>query len=376
MDFEFTDEQRGLRDATRRMLASSAPVTATRALVDSGISYDRSLWAKGAELGWAALAIPEEHGGFGQSLADLVIVAVEHGRQVVPGPFVPTVVVADAIVSATSEVARTEVLPGLLDGSKTAAWAFAEAGRPWNRSSVSATATRAGDKIVVRGAKVGVQDAATADHLLVDVALAGSLARVLIPADSLGVTIRRQAAFDITRELDDVTFDDVLIPESGVIASGEAAATGIDASLRMITILACGELVGVGERLLDMTVEYAKVREQFDRPIGSFQAIKHKCATMRIWLQGSTAATYYAAMAVAAHVPDADRAVSVAKSFTSDAIVKLAGEALQVHGGIGFTWEHDLHLYLRRAKSLELLYGDVAWHRELLCRDLVASGAS
>ena len=373
MDFELSEEQLGLQDSTRRLLATSADLAATRKVIESGAGFDWSLWRKGADLGWPALALPERLDGFGQQLVDLAVVAVEQGRVVLPSPFLPTVVVADAIASSPNDSLQKEIVPQLAAGTATAAWAFAEPGQPWSAAGLGLRASRDGDGFTLDGRKVAVQDARSAQWILLDAVLDGEPARFLVGRDAAGMTMRRQQAFDITRELDDITVEAVRLPGEALLSRGSEAARGIERSLRMITVLACAELVGVAERLLAMTTEHVKVREQFGRPIGSFQAIKHKCATMRIWAQASAAATYYAAMAVDAGAEEADRAVSVAKAYVSDAVSRLAGEALQAHGGIGFTWEHDLHLYLRRAKSNELLYGDPAWHRERLCQLLEAA---
>lgn len=367
MDFELSDEQQALRDAGRKLLASLAPLSRTRAISESGDGFDRAAWRKGADLGWPALALDEQHGGFGQGLADLAIVSVDHGRFVLPSPFIPTVVVADALATADAK-AYGRTIEALGSGDLTAAWAVAESGDSCGDAVPSSRAAEHGDGYRLSGAKALVQDAGSADVLLVDAALDGERARFLVPASADGITIRRVAALDITRELDDVGFADVLVDPDALIARGDAAVAGWARSLARTTVLLCAELVGVGERLLEMTVEYTGQRVQFGRAIGSFQAVKHKCATMRVWLQASTAATYYAAMAVEAGTADPDRAVSSAKAFVSDAITQLAGEALQLHGGIGFTWEHDLHLYLRRAKSNALLFGNAAYHRERLCR--------
>jgi alkylation response protein AidB-like acyl-CoA dehydrogenase len=373
VDFELSEEQLGLRDSTRRLLAASADVAATRKVIESGAGFDGSLWRKGADLGWPALALPEELDGFGQQLVDLAVVATEHGRAVLPSPFLPTVVAADAIATSTNVTLRQEIAPQLAAGTATASWAFAEPGQPWSAAGLGLRASRDGDGFTLDGKKIAVQDASAAQWLLVDAALDGAPARFVTGRDTAGLTIRRQQAFDITRELDDITLAGVRLPAVALLSRGEEARRSIERSLRMITVLACAELVGVAERLLAMTIEHVKVREQFGRPIGGFQAIKHKCATMRIWAEASAAATWYAAMAVDAGTEDCDRAVSVAKAYVGDAVSRLAGEALQAHGGIGFTWEHDLHLYLRRAKSNELLYGDPGWHRERLCQLLEAA---
>ncbi|MDV3136392.1 hypothetical protein M1248_30910 [Mycobacterium sp. 29Ha] len=180
--------------------------------------------------------------------------------------------------------------------------------------------------------------------------------------------IERQQTLDVTRVYSDVTLDDVIVSDDALFASGDAAQTEIARSSHVNAVLACAELTGVGKKLLEMTLEYAAQRVQFGRPVGSYQAVKHKCADIRMWVQSATAATYYAAMAIDAQTSDHARAVSVAKVCASDAITRVAGEALQLHGGVGFTWEHDLHLNLRRARTNALLYGDATHHQELLCK--------
>lgn len=370
MDFEFTDEQRALQESTRGLLAAKATVAITRRLLDSGDDFDPGLWRQGAELGWPALAVAEEYGGLGQHLVELVIVGVEHGRFLLPSPFIPTVVVADALAGATTLVGRLDMLRELLAGSASATWAFGERGRPWSVDSLRLRARAAGDGYVLTGDKAHVQDAGFARWLLVDAILDGQPARFVMPADTAGVSLQREQTLDVTRAFYDVAFDDVTLPSDSLLSSGPEAACAVNRSAQMAMVLVCAELVGIGERLLEMTGQYVKDRVQFGRAVGSFQAVKHKCATMRLWVQAATAATYYAAMAVDAQAHDHARAVSVAKVYTSDAICRVAGEALQLHGGIGFTWEHDLHLYIRRARTNALLYGDAAHHRELLCRTI------
>ena len=374
MDFEFTEEQRALQESTRGLLAAKAPLETTRELFDTADDFDAKLWQQGAELGWPALAVAEDDGGLGQQLVDLVIVAVEHGRHLLPSPFAPTVIVADALAGATLPQ-RSEILTELVAGSATAAWAFGERGRPWALDSLRMQASSAAEGNTLTGEKAHVQDAASARFLLVDAMLDAQPARFLVPADSAGLTLHQAQTLDITRAYYDVSFDGVSVPVASLLASGSEAAGAIERSAHMAVVLTCAELVGIGERLLEMTVQYAKDRVQFGRPIGSFQAVKHKCATMRLWVQAATAATYHAAMTVDANAPDRARAVSVAKAYASDAICRAAGEALQIHGGVGFTWEHDLHLYIRRARTNALLYGDTTRHRELLCRTLEHSVA-
>lgn len=375
MDFEFTDEQRGLRESSRGLLAAKGSVAATRGVIDFGDDFDVSLWQLGADLGWPALAIAEADGGLGQQLVDLVLVAVEHGRCVLPSPLIPTVVVADALARA-AVAGRPKILPALAEGSATAAWAFAEQRHQWSAAGIQMTASATTGGYLLAGEKANVQDARSARWLLVDALLDRQPARFLVANDSRGVTSHRQQTLDLTRAFYDVTFDDVQVAGDTLLATGPDALIGIERSSHMIAVLACAELVGVGERLLEMTVQHVNDRVQFGRAVGSFQAVKHKCADMRLWVQAATAATYYAAMTLDADAADQARAVSVAKSYTSGAICRAAGEALQLHGGIGFTWEHDLHLYIRRARTNALLYGDVPHHRELLCRSLENDAAA
>ncbi len=373
MDFELTDEQRAIRDSTRSLLQSHPG--AARALADTAAGFDAGLWRQGTELGWSALAAPEEAGGLGQGVADLAIVAVEHGRFVTASPFMPTVAVLDALLRSGTDH-HAALIDALISGESSAAWAFTEPRRSPTVDALQTTAVAADSGYRITGEKVTVADASAADVLLVDAVLDGNPARFLVPRDASGVKIRRIESLDITRELDDITLDDVHVGQEAMLGSTDTARAAMERTLRLMTVLACAELVGVGEYLLETSVEYAKDREQFGVPIGSFQAVKHKCADMRMWVQASRAATLHAAMSLdadeAGSSPETAKAVSVAKAFVSESICKTAGEALQVHGGIGFTWEHDLHLYIRRARANAALYGDAGHHHEALCALLEA----
>lgn len=369
MNFELTDEQQGLVETTRSLLATKSPITRVRELMDSGSGFDAELWRHGAEVGWPGLAIAEADGGLGQGCVDLALVAVELGRALAGTPFISTVVTADALSHTGTEQAGA-LLPTIADGSSIGTWAFAEFGQPWSIDAISTQAQRHGSGFVLHGAKASVPDADVAGILLVDALLDGAPARFVVPADSPGVGIRRQQTLDVARSYCDVTFDGVALESCALLDCATTAASSIARTMALNTVLTCAELVGIGQRLLAMTVDYVKDRVQFGKPVGSFQAVKHKCADMRIWVQASTAATYHSAMALDADHPSIERSVSSAKAYVSDAINRVAGNALQLHGGIGFTWEHDLHLYLRRARVGSLLCGDATHHRELLCRQV------
>jgi alkylation response protein AidB-like acyl-CoA dehydrogenase len=377
VDFSLSEEQRMLVDSTRQLLARDSPISRVRELADQdGLGYDPRVWKKGSELGWPALPIAEDYGGLGRDLVDAALIAEEHGRTVQPGPLLSNIVVAEAISRSDSDDLRARVLPSLATGEAVATWAFAEPRQPWDVDSVHATAVEAANGYRLTGVKTAVQNAEGARWILVTARVNGHLAQFLVERDTPGLSVRRQHTIDITRRFDEVRFDDVAIPASAVVNASAQAAAAIGRQLRCGAVLICAESLGVGETVLDMSVEYAKLRIQFGRPIGSFQAVKHKCATMRMWLQASKAATYYAAMAVAADADDAWEAASVAKAYTGAAIANLTSEALQVHGGIGFTWEHNLHLYHRRAKANQVLFGDPFLHHERLAAIVEASAAS
>jgi alkylation response protein AidB-like acyl-CoA dehydrogenase len=358
VDFELSDEQAMLRDASRELLHNRSSAPQVRALLDADVDVDPDLWRLGAELGWPGLALPEEHGGSGQGLIELAIVAEELGRALARGPFLSSAVVGSAVARGGSPALQAEVLPALAAGSASASWAFAEPGAPWTLDGITAAARADGDVFVLDGVKTAVRDAGSARWLLVTALLDGAPASFLV--DRAGLDVRRQRVLDLTRSFYEVRFDGVRVPAARRVGGD------VQWLLDEAAVLGCAEALGGIERMLEMTVEYTSVRVQFGRPIGSFQAVKHGAAALAIHAHASRAATYYAAMAADAGAPDASRAACVAASYVSGALGEVAGEALQLHGGIGFTWEHDLHLYLRRAKVDAVLHGDAPAHRTRL----------
>jgi alkylation response protein AidB-like acyl-CoA dehydrogenase len=350
VDFELTEEQAALREVSRGMLAVSCPPQLVRSLAACGADVDDKLWRRGTELGWAGLAVPEKHDGAGQGLVELCIVAEELGRAAAPGPF------ADSALAglALARFGRPELLAALAAGELKVSLAChgPVAGR------------YDGDDLVLSGRATAVQSAATADWLLVTAAvpqMPGEAGRRLVLVSRPATAVEPRRTMDETRRWYDVVLDGVRVPAADVVTADEA---GLQWLTDAAAVLSAADSLGAGERLLEMTVGYVKVREQFGRPLGSFQSVKHKVTDMLTTLKGARAATYYAAMALDAGTADATVAASVAKAFTAEGVAALAGEALQAHGGIGFTWEHDLHLYLRRAKVNEMLYGAPAEHYE------------
>ncbi|MGW5715182.1 acyl-CoA dehydrogenase family protein [Amycolatopsis sp. NPDC003865] len=367
MDYELSEEQAMVRDAARELLTDHAPARAQT----TGDDVDPVLWALTVAQGWPGLAVPVEFGGSGLGLVELTLLAEEIGRAVTRGPFVSTALVGLALARTGSPSLRAETLPALAAGTAWATWAFAEPGSPWTPDGVRSTTARGdGDDVVVDGVKTAVPDAGGAHWLLVTAREGDGVASFLVDRDTPGVSVRRQNVVDLTRAFYEVRLDGVRVPSRRRLVAEPADLRRL---LDDAAVLTAADTLGALDRLLAMTVDHLRVRVQFDRPLGSFQALKHKCATMAMAVHGIRAATYHAAMTADAGSPDAERAACVAASYSSAAAGEVAGEALQLHGGIGFTWEHDLHLYLRRAQTDAVLHGDAALHRDRLC-DLIRPG--
>ncbi|MET0628354.1 MAG: acyl-CoA dehydrogenase family protein [Acidimicrobiia bacterium] len=367
MDLDLSADQELFVETTRRFLEAECPIVEVRRLHDAEVSFERHYWRKGAELGWTATLVPEDDGGgsvSGDGLLDLVLVAEEMGRLVSPGPLVPVNVVAEAIVRSGSAEQRAEVLPGLVSGELIATWAFAEEDASWDAAGVKLTATEAGDGWVLAGTKTFVQDAMAADLLLVTARTGDGLSQFLVPADAAGVSITKLGSLDFTRQFGRVDFADVAVPSSAVVGVVGDAGDDVERQMQVALVLQNAETVGATSTVLDFTLEYAKDRIAFGRPIGSYQALKHRFADMRTWLEACHGTVTASAKAVQADADDASELVSVAKAYIADRCPAIIQDCVQLHGGIGVTWEHDLHLYLRRVAQNAVLYGSVSQHRE------------
>ena len=373
VNFELSEEQEMLREASRDLLSDRAPIGHVRAWTDRDEDVDPEVWRLTAGLGWPGLGLPEEYGGTGQGLVELTLVAEELGRALGRGPFAPTSAVGRALAAAGSPELRAEVLPELASGSGWATWAFAEPHAPWSLDGIRATARTDGDAIVLDGVKTAVQDAGGARRLLVTARHDGVPASFLVDRAGPGVTVRRQQVLDLTRSFYEVRFHGVRVPHERRL---DARPEEIQRLLDEASVLRCADALGVMQRMLELTVEHTGSRVQFGRPIGTFQAVKHACADMALLVHGARAATSYAAMSADAGADDAGRAACAAASYVAAGAAEFAARALQLHGGIGFTWEHDLHLHLRRARADSVLYGDAAVHRDRLCTLLRRSPAS
>jgi alkylation response protein AidB-like acyl-CoA dehydrogenase len=365
-----SEDQQLLRETTRRFLDQRAPVASTRALIEDPVGFDRDIWRQGAELGWVSIFVPEACGGMAESASgavDAAIVAEELGRVVFAGPFLPANVVAFALAARGSDSQREAVLPALAAGELIATWCFAGNGAASGTDASGVQAPSSGDGFVLDGVSGYVQDAHVADQLLVTAQAAAGTTQFLLPASTDGITVTPLDALDLGRRLSEVRFDSVAADASSVVGAVGGAAPDVERQLQLALALQCAETVGLVERAFEVTVEYAKDRVAFGRPIGSFQALKHRMADHAMWLEAARAITEHAARAVHTEAVDAGIATSIAKSHVGRSATEITRDCVQIHGGIGVTWEHDLHLYVRRAVSNEALWGTPAAHHERLC---------
>ncbi len=373
MDLGLSEDQELLREMTRKFLESQVPLGVVRRLGDGSAGFDRDWWRRGAELGWTSMLVPEEHGGgslAGQGLLDLVIVAEEMGRLVSPGPLLATNVVAAAVAARGTTEQQRALLPGIVSGDTVATWALFEPGGRWQPDDVQLEAKPHGDGFVVRGTKSPVEAAGQADTFLVTARTGDGLSQFLVPARTAGVTVARMESLDLVRRFAEVRFDDVHVPGSALVGETGRAAADVERQLEVALVLQCAETVGVVDRVFEFTLEYMFDRFSFGRPLASYQALKHRVADMKLWLEASHATATAAARAVQAREQDASVLASAAKSYIGDHATAIIQECVQMHGGMGVTWEHDIHLYLRRATVNRVQYGVPSEHRERVARQI------
>jgi alkylation response protein AidB-like acyl-CoA dehydrogenase len=371
MDFGFSQEQEMLRATARKFFENECPSTFVRTMMDGPAGTTPEFWQKLAEQGWLGLIYPESYGGVGLGLVDLSVLMEEMGRAVMPGPFFSTVLLGGlALFEAGSESQKKEWLTKIASGEAKVTLAWTEPNARWDARGATLTAKEMSGGFVLSGTKLFVHDAHTADALVV-VALTGErgapedgISLFLVPRGTPGLDVKLLPAMDQTRKLCEVTFTNVTVgPEALVGEKGDGwgpLAKVIDKA----TVALCAEMCGGAQKVLEMTTEYAKIRIAFGKPIGSYQGVKHKAADMLVDVENAKSITYYAAWAVDEGIPEAPLAASMAKAYVSDAYRRVAGIGIQLHGGIGFTWEHDLHLYFKRAKGSEFTFGDATYHRE------------
>jgi alkylation response protein AidB-like acyl-CoA dehydrogenase len=371
MEFSFSESQDELRRAARRFLEVASSEERVRAAMETEQGYDSNVWEQlSEELGWTALTIPEEYGGLGMTYLDLHPLMEEMGRALLCSPFFSTICLgANALLLGGSDDQKQRYLPGTAAGETTATLAHTERSNPMNADGVEATYSQNETGYILRGEKRFVLDGHTADLLIVSARSEGSkgtegVSLFLLPGDADGVKRTWLPTMDQTRRLASLELNDVAIPGDGLLGEEGGGWDLCEQTLDLGRIALAAEQVGAAEMCLEMSVEYAKVRQQFGRPIGSFQAIKHKCADMLMLIESARSAAFYASALAAQADANLGEASSSAKAFCSDTFFHCAAEAIQIHGGIGFTWEHPAHMYFKRAKATEILLGDPFFHRE------------
>jgi alkylation response protein AidB-like acyl-CoA dehydrogenase len=373
MDFGFSEEQEMLRHSARQFLESECAMPYVRKMMEDDAGYSEEQWRKMADLGWQGLIFSEQYGGSGLNMVDLIVVLEEMGRVVMPGPFFATVLLGGVpIALAGTEEQKKRYLPEIAAGKLKATLAQVEESGRWDAEGIELPAKKDGSAYDLSGTKLFVHDAHNADLLVVPARTSRKgtkgITLFLVDAKQKGVQITLLKTMDQTRKLSEVNLSNVKVGKDSVLGTVGQGWALLDRIVDRAKVGLCAEMCGGAQKVLEMSVEYAKVREQFGRPIGSFQAIQHKCANMMVQTESAKSAAYYAAWAVANDVPEAHLAACMAKAYCSDAYRFVTAEGVQIHGGIGFTWEHDMHLYFKRAKGSEVTFGDATWNRELVAQ--------
>jgi alkylation response protein AidB-like acyl-CoA dehydrogenase len=367
MNFAFTEEQDELRKTVRAFLESKSPETAVREQMETEAGYDAAVWSQmGEQMGLQGLSIPEEYGGSGYGFVELGIVLEEMGRALLCAPFYASVVLAaNTLLHSGDDAAKKAHLPGIANGETIATVAFTEPSGKWDEAGITMEATAAGDGFTLTGTKMFVLDGHTASLVIVAARTPKGVSLFAVDGSASGLTRTALSTMDQTRKQAKLEFSKTPATLIGTEGGGwQVLSTVLD----LAAVGLAAEQVGGAQKVLEMAVEYAKVRVQFGRPIGSFQAIKHKCADMLLEVESAKSAAYYGMWCASEMNDELPSVASLAKAYCSEAYFHATAENIQIHGGIGFTWEHPAHLYFKRAKSSELLFGDPTYHRELLAQ--------
>jgi alkylation response protein AidB-like acyl-CoA dehydrogenase len=363
MEFDLSKPQKLLQQSARDLFARECPAKRVRELMATDTALHPELWSAVADQGWLGIHLDESHGGLGLGTVELAVVAEEMGRACFPGPFLGSLWAATLMAEAGG---KSQHLKRLTSGESKGAVALLEPDTGWNPAETQLKAVAAGDGLALDGRKSFVLDAGVADVIVCVARTNDGLALVAVPAKTPGVKVTATPALDPTRKLYDVALAGVRVEADDVLAVGRQAERALERSMQVVTLAIAADMLGGMQWILSNSVEYAKTRQQFGKVIGSFQAVQHMCADMLLWTESSRSAIYFAAWALGAEGDSAARAVSTAKAYASDASREVANRGVQVHGGIGFTWEHDLQLYYKRSKASEIMLGDATYHRARL----------
>ncbi|MBI5880184.1 MAG: acyl-CoA/acyl-ACP dehydrogenase [Chloroflexi bacterium] len=376
MDFDFTSDQVMLRNTVREYLTDKCTSQFVRSMFDDQAGYSKAMWKEMADNGWLGLTFPEDNGGLGLGQVELSMILEEMGRAVLPSPYFASVVLAGAaIADAGDKAQKDKYLGGIGSGELIATMGWLEDATSWGPGAINLKAESGGGGFVLNGLKRFVPFAHVADVAIVAARTSSKpdgITLFAVDMKSQGVATTPVTNMDLTSKAAEVSFSNVRVPEENVIGDVDGGWPVLKRLLDKAAVSAAAEMLGASRKSMEMSVDYAKVRETFGQPIGTFQAIKHMAADMLVEVESSHGAVYYASWAQAAGAPDASLAASVAKAYVGDASRKVCGDSIQLHGGIGFTWEFDLHLYFKRAKYYEPMFGDADYHREQALRTLEA----
>jgi alkylation response protein AidB-like acyl-CoA dehydrogenase len=371
MNVELTEEQTLLQSTSRQFLDQALSLDALRHRSENDLALSRDFWSRAAALGWTSMFVPDDLNDpqSDAPVRDLAIIAEEAGRSLESGSLLECNVVAYALVNTGTTEVKAQLLPGLSDGSITASWAFAEGVDGWSVSDVRSRATVDGDDYVLNAQKSTVVAATSADYFLVTAFVDDELAQFLVPRDAPGVAITRLDALDLSRDFGDVSFHDVRVKKAWRLGSpGESADNDVERQWLLTITLQCAQMAGMLDRVFNLTIDYAQDRYAFGRPIASYQALKHRLADHKVWLEAALGLSTGLTEAFASGDPGVAELACVAKAHVGDRSVEIISDCAQIFGGISMTWEHDLHLYLRRATVDRVLYGSPTQLRERLCQ--------
>jgi alkylation response protein AidB-like acyl-CoA dehydrogenase len=369
VNFAFNEAQEQLRESVRDYLTRETPVSYARAMLDDAAGFTEPVWRSLAALGWVGLNIPEEFGGSGLGTLELVLLLEEMGAVVFPAPYFSTVCLGvEAVSVVASNRQKQAILPAVAEGRRRLTLAVAEVRGSWEASHVELTAAPVGDDYTLSGTKLFVPDARSADTIIVVTRLGEGLGFFAVPRDGTGVRVEPMVTVDQTRKIDVVELRDVRVRPDALLGGASMPFEKLDAIIDHAKTALAAEMCGAAATALTLSVDYVKIRKQFGRPIGSFQAIQHKLADMKVSLETARSLVYYAGWALDTGAEDARLAAAMAKAYAGDACMRVIADAIQAHGGIGFTWEHDLHLYFKRVEAGALSYGGATTNRELVAQ--------
>ncbi|HYP30010.1 MAG TPA: acyl-CoA dehydrogenase family protein [Blastocatellia bacterium] len=371
MDFDLNETQKLFKRSARDLFATECPPNLVREMIEKGEPYSEALWNKLVEQGWTGLIFSEEDGGMELGLVEMAVAFEEMGYALVPGEFLSTVALAGPVLARGSREQRGKYLKAICEGRARATVALLEEKANWDIDAVALEAAETPEGYRLSGRKLFVTDAAVADCIITAARAGSDLALLIVDRDSSGLSVTPMLGLDASRGLSEVAFADAPVPSSNLIARGAEAREILQKALDIATVAVSAEMVGGMQWALETSVEYAKTRKQFGKPIGQFQAIQHHCANMLLMCESARSAVYYAAWLMGDAPNEAPLAVSMAKTYASDSYREVGNLGIQVLGGLGFTWEENIHFYYKRAKASELLFGDATFHRERIASLLV-----